>query len=230
MQITLNQPKSLFVLQSGGGTSYLGFQVVFNRLIELCARLTKAGKPVVVPQSGEMGTIHQYEQYCTSMADYANMGDTRTWFESNTPRKVRTIIENYRESRQFIRVFYGDPETGRDWMEEFGTTGIIGRSTGAMKVPLLLANNDDDGSSAMLVNNIVRLVDVASGLELYSVKNYHLLDLTIADSGSWDDPTCTHGVWAKEGDELTNVANFQSYAKAAHFIAFISGECNESCH
>ena len=57
-----------------------------------------------------------------------------------------------------VRLFLGDPETGRDWGEENDVTGYVGRSTGPSKVPLLLATRRSMGGGAILVDCVLRML------------------------------------------------------------------------
>ena len=116
----------------GCGFSCLGFDVVFKHLRVFVERL---GEAVVgpVPESAK-GSLAQYEQYRLAVAAHAKNGDTRTRFDLETPAKVRGLLGRCRQDGTPVRVFYGDPETGRDCLEEFDTVGRIGRSTASMKV------------------------------------------------------------------------------------------------
>jgi hypothetical protein len=65
----------------------------------------------------------------------------------------------------------GDSETGNDWLEENEVHGLIGRSTGIVKVPLLLANSRSTGGGAILDHCIVRIRHGNS--TVYQHTNYH---------------------------------------------------------
>ena len=53
-----------------------------------------------------------------------------TSYHENTSEEVIKILERVRNSKERVRIFYGDTETGRDWMEIYNTIGTIGRSCG----------------------------------------------------------------------------------------------------
>lgn len=221
MSITLNTERRLFVIGAGRGFSCLGFDVVLKRLKVFAERL---GESVVGPVlESDKGTLKQYEQYSRAVAAHAQSGDTRTWFSFDTPKKVRDILERCRKEHTLVRVFYGDRETGRDWLEEFDTIGRIGRSTGSMKVPLLVPEGEH-GGPAILDDCVVKIMDAQTGRVLYRHPQYHQPEFEIR---TLDTPikagrnrALTHGVW---GDGV-NHANFPSYAKAAAWIGFMSGE------
>lgn len=239
--VTINNEQRLFVIQSNGGCSCLGFDVVFGYISELARRIAKAGKVLGAsgPNVEELGTLKQYSDYQALMAQYRSIGDTETWFSTETAPEVRRVLERYRKSGSTIRIFYGDSATGRDWLEEFDMVGTIGRSMGPMRVPLLIAQGEN-GGGALLTGSIVRLVDVYSGKTVYVHPKYHqpkmmlreLTHETFSDAKGktrkLTDMGYTHGVWVegKDGKE-SNHANFKSLGKASHWLAFMAGESND---
>ena len=64
------------------------------------------------------------------------------WFNTNTPIKVMETLVDANKHYRRIRVFYGDVNTGKDWCETFDTIGYIGKSTGQIKIPLLVKNSN----------------------------------------------------------------------------------------
>jgi len=60
-----------------------------------------------------------------------------TSYNEKTPRAVVDILERVRQSRERICIRYGDPATGRDWGDP-RMCGRISRSTGTVKIPLLI--------------------------------------------------------------------------------------------
>lgn len=78
-------------------------------------------------------------------------------FDSNTPERVVNILLTYMGSKQRIRLFYGDSKTGRDYGETYDVMGYIGRSTGQVKIPLLINNSRSMGGMGILTGSIVRI-------------------------------------------------------------------------
>ena len=78
-------------------------------------------------------------------------------FNAGTPDKVVREILYYMGTKQRIRVFYGDPKTGKDWGENYDTIGYVSKSTGPVKVPLLVNNTRSRGGSAILTGNVLRI-------------------------------------------------------------------------
>lgn len=221
--VSLNTQQQLFVLSTGSSMSCLGFQVLYAQARELTRRLAKAGRKLFEPQESEIGTLGQYEQYQALMKAYTEIQDNKTWFDARTPKKVQSVLEETRKSGDRLRIFLGDPETGRDWLEEFDTIGTIGRSAGTMKVPLLIA--DGYGGPAILTDCIVRLVNPDTGEELYRHPKYHLPRMELTLAADFDQAEgYTHSVKAESKDGMMEThANFKSQAEAAHWLAFMSG-------
>jgi hypothetical protein len=101
-----------------------------------------------------------------------------TAYHEETPDAVIEIIEEARHSNRTIclRFCLGDTSTGKDWCEENYTVGYIGRSTGEIKVPLLLKSTKSSGGDALLDNCIVKIDKKESGKlyqEVYRHPKYH---------------------------------------------------------
>ena len=216
MNVVVNHQQELFVVPAGQGVSTLGFEYVFGQLKQLVARLNL---PITVRED-EKGTIGQYADYQRAIGEARKANLKETWFHLNTPVEVRRILERYRKSGNPIRIFYGDTETGRDWLEENDVVGIVARSCGIFKVPLLLASGEAWGNG-ILDHCIVRLMDTGSRRVLWTHPKYQapVMQIAAERQGSY-----THAVFVS--DELH--ARFPSYAKAAQWVAFMAGECMEA--
>lgn len=240
MNIALNTEQKLFVIASGNSVSCLGFQVVYEQAVELGRRIKAVSErtllakgmasllELVAPRKDQIGTIAQYEQHRVLMAGYSKLEDHRTWFDARTPAKVQRALEDARRSRDILRVFTGDESTGRDWLEEYDTIGRIGRSSGTMKTPLLIADGDCSGP-ALLTHCIVRIVNLTQGKELYRHQQYHTPKMELLPAASYDlSEGYTHcvKVESKEGAMDTH-ANFKSQSLAAHWLAFINGDSHD---
>lgn len=101
-----------------------------------------------------------------------------TAYHFDTPDKIVGILEEARQSNRSIRLrfCFGDVETGRDWGETCDTTGYIGRSTGAIKIPLLIKTVNSTGGGGILDHCIVRIekkINGGSYREVYRHPKYH---------------------------------------------------------
>jgi len=225
MSITINEQRRFFVIPCGNdGYTTAGFDYVLKQLRTLEQRLAPHGLDIGPLDPAAIGTLAQYEQY-TRAWQMARGIDLGTWFDADTPDKVRHILERYRKSGDRLRLFYGDVKTGQDWMEENDVMGRIGRSTGPQKIPLLIADGEH-GGGGILDGSIVRIIDVKTRAELYRHPSYTRRALVIKEAAAASPSRgkkYTHDV-VREGSTM---AYFTSYGKAAAYLAFMCGDSME---
>jgi hypothetical protein len=101
-----------------------------------------------------------------------------TFYHASTPVAVIRVLEAARADGKTIRIHVGDVNTGRDWLEEHDVKGTVGRSTGSIKIPLLIEKGEH-GGSGLFDHCIVKILSVASGRTLYVNPNYTLGNLTL---------------------------------------------------
>jgi len=231
--VTINHESRLFTIKCGEGFSCLGFDVVYKRLKQLVDYL---GLSLPV-KDDEKGTMAQYAHYQQAVQAASQAKIKATWFDPDTPVAVKRVLERARNDETKVRIFLGDPDTGRSWLEENDTIGRIGRSTGIFKVPLLIEEGEC-GGDAILTANVIRIMDVDTGKDLYRHKKWHTPEMQIRSvSDLVDQPgttklgrqlqqhKLTHSVWIKEKDEAwSNQANFRSYGAACAYVAFMTGD------
>lgn len=145
-----------------------------------------------------------------------------TAYHKDTPMEVVAVLEASRQHDIRIRLFYGDVETGRDWMEEYETMGRVGRSVGPIKIPILLKQRNSNGGTAILDDCIVKIT--AHGETLYQHPKYHQPSLSLRPC---DDPEMIKLGYTTEvlmDDKV--VARFATEAQAQRWISFMKGERN----
>jgi len=96
-----------------------------------------------------------------------------TSYDARTNQQVIDVLESVKESKTRIIVDYGDVETGRSWKEEFDIAGRIGRSTGTIKIPLLVHNARSMGGGALLDHCIVKISTSVGKRVLYQHPKYY---------------------------------------------------------
>lgn len=99
---------------------------------------------------------------------YKNMNGTSYHF--STDEKLVTLLENARDMGTRLVFEYGDAVTGQSWGDT--ETGRVGRSTGSIKIPLVIANKRSTGGPALLDNCIVRLVTASGKLPVWRHPSY----------------------------------------------------------
>lgn len=151
-----------------------------------------------------------------------------TAFHIDTPDRVVDILTAAIQARRQyrLRLFLGDPETGRDWGEEYDVIGYIGRSGGHIKIPLLLPNATSVYGLGLLDHRILRIVDVQTKRTVYQHPLYQLPKYELGacppkiGAVNMADEGYTAGVY-REGE---NIANFKTEDQARRWIAFMRGE------
>jgi len=144
-----------------------------------------------------------------------------TAYYAETPDAVIQVLEQARMSRARIRVFYGDVETGRDWMEEHDVMGTVGRSTGQMKAPIMIHTERSISGPIILDNCIVRIT--IDKRDVYRHPKYNLPELELREHSAPDIvPVQPFSVFA-DGKEQ---ARFKELEQAERWVKFIKGERN----
>jgi hypothetical protein len=105
-----------------------------------------------------------------------------TYYNEGTPQRIIEILEQARETGQRLQLFYGDIETGRNWNEEYNTTGTIGRSTGTVKIPLLIATSRSMGGGGISTDRIIAIRDTKTKKVLYRSPNFQPQQMEIVSS------------------------------------------------
>lgn len=119
-------------------------------------------------------------------------------YHAETPMKVREVLETYSQTRTTrLALHYGDVETGEDWLDEWHMEGYIGRSTGRLTTPLLIANRRAYGGMAILDRCIIRIrfANRSVGGDLYRHPSYHADRNKLADN--IPDPKDAERVWRR---------------------------------
>jgi hypothetical protein len=138
-------------------------------------------------------------------------------FDVRTPETVCNILAQYAGRRDVrLRLYYGDTETGRCWMEEHDTIGYIGRSTGQIKIPLLIKNSRSWGGGAILDNCIIKIT--VDGVTLYEHPLFNMPVVTVNNDYSG------HGWQVLFDGEI--YANCKTETQAKRLAAFMRGERN----
>jgi len=90
-----------------------------------------------------------------------------TSYSYKTTDKVISIIERCRLNETRIILDYGDVTTGTSWDETFDITGYIGRSTGNIKIPLLIYNKRSLGGGGVVDACIIGIKTSKGKHQLY---------------------------------------------------------------
>jgi len=71
--------------------------------------------------------------------------------------KILNKLSELYSTGERIRIFYGNSDTGSDWMEQCDIMGIVRKSTGQNPIYILIHNKKSSGGGAILTKNIVKI-------------------------------------------------------------------------
>jgi len=94
-----------------------------------------------------------------------------TTYKDSTPREVVSILERARNTKERICIRYGDKTTGADWGDQ-PMCGHVGRSTGSIKIPLLIKTRRSMGGEGILDDCIVQITASRTKRALYRHPRY----------------------------------------------------------
>lgn len=92
-----------------------------------------------------------------------------TCYHKTTPKQVIDILEEARENRTRLLFDFGDVKTGKSWGETYDIRGTIGRSTGILKIPLLIKTKRSTGGGGILDHCIIKITDIKTKRVLYDI-------------------------------------------------------------
>lgn len=145
-----------------------------------------------------------------------------TFYNVNTNDEVIRVLENSRMNNKRIRIFYGNTETGKDWMEVYDTIGTIGRSCGAIKIPLLIKSSRSYSGGAILDHCIVKIT--IDKRVVYKNQKYYLPDMEVREA---DNALKELGYFYSVFADEKNIHNCKTKAKAENAILFYQGLRNK---
>ena len=160
-----------------------------------------------------------FDGHVTQLWTYKVVNETS--YHSDTDDKVIQILEDSRINRKRIRIFYGDVETGRDWMEVYDTIGIIGRSCGDVKIPLLIKTKHSAGGGAILDNCIVKIT--VDKQVVYQHPKYYLPEIEVRDA---DEKLKDDGYFYSLFVNDKNIYNCKTKEEVSNAICFYKGYRN----
>lgn len=128
-------------------------------LIDIPSHHWQTGFIVTAKSLTDTGAIisRDSEEYAVSIRDIeqARKIVNGTAYSTRTPDSLIAVLEHCRNSGQRIKIHYGDRETGRDWNDP--NLGRISRSTGRIKIPLVIHNTRSMGGPGLLDDAIVKI-------------------------------------------------------------------------
>jgi hypothetical protein len=216
MEISVNKEQGVFVQNFNDGCTTLGSDQDFKILAKIVHRL---GLSIPVREN-EKGTLSQYLLYKEAIKAYADARLNETWHHPDALPEVSKIIDRCIKNGTRVRLFYGDTNTGHEWGEENDVLGTIRRTTGPLKSPIMIPKGEHSGSK-ILEHCLLKIMDADTHSVLWVHKHYQTPAFAITE-----DHTPKLPFMATMNGQLK--ARFTSFAKAAAWVAFMSGECMQS--
>jgi hypothetical protein len=211
--ITLNPQQRLYVIATEGGTTCFGFDNARDHAQQIAQRLDR---PDLMPAADDGGSLTGYEKYLAAVRAWGESAQGNgTYFDPGTDPRLARVLETSRRDGRKVRLVLGDTGTGASWLDEFDVVGTVGRSTGLLKVPLLVEPGEA-GGTAILCAHVLALMDWDTGLPLYRHERWQPPELRIRSSDDDARP------WAVVLHEQP-VATFDDIGKACAYIAFMRG-------
>lgn len=136
-----------------------------------------------------------------------------TCYHAATPKKVIKVLEEMLKTRTKVRIFYGDAKTGQSWHEENDVVGRIGRSTGTIKIPLLVPDGESGGSG--LLDHCIIRIDTHEGT-LYQHRKFRVGEMTLSMGNDQKLP------WEVFIDNVLH-ARFELNKEATKLMSFLQG-------
>lgn len=211
--ISMNVEQKLYVIANDHGYSCFGFENArehANQIAQILHRADLAFTP------SDFASLAGYKKYEAAISAWSQSSLTQhTYFEPGTAEEAAHVLETNRRTGAKVRLVLGNTENGEPWLNDYDVIGTIGRSNGALKVPLLVENGQS-GGGAILTANLLHIVEWKSGRTLYRHRAYREPVLSLQRSKTSKHP------WAvlHKGAVL---ARFEDMGKACAYIAFMCG-------
>ena len=100
------------------------------------------------------------------MKDYKEVNGTS--YNATTSKKVIDVLERCKDNKVRVVLDYGDVLTGESWGETNDITGTIGRSSGSIKIPILVHNSRSTGGGGILDHCIIGIKTSIGKVPLYT--------------------------------------------------------------
>jgi hypothetical protein len=106
-------------------------------------------------------------------------------YHSETSKQLIQVLEYARKNKTRIKVYLGDPKTGKNWNEENDTMGYIGliRGTNA-RFPILVNNARSFGGGSIMDNCIVKIRESKGKRVLYQCANFQASNVEIKEGSN----------------------------------------------
>lgn len=211
--ISMNPGQKLYLISSGNGHTCFGFENARNHANQIARILHR---PDLAFGPSDFASLEGYKKYEAAVAAWSQSPlSAQMYFEPGTSEDAaRALDESYRAKRK-VRLVMGDTATGEPWLDEYDAVGTIRRSTGTLKVPLLIEEGES-GGSAILTANLLHIIEWKTGKTLFRHAAYREPVLSLQKLKLSQYP------WTVQY-KGSLLAQFKDMGKACAYIAFMHG-------
>lgn len=139
-------------------------------------------------------------------------------YHPDTAPELVAVLERLRKSRARVRLFYGNPKTGRAWDEEHDVTGLIGNSTGDCKVPLIVHTRSFGGPH--LLDHCIVAVMTSPGSFAWKAKHFTTGQWTVSTERRFLRVKGYEAASLRDGELI---GRHRTTRGAWRYVAFMSG-------
>lgn len=215
--LRIDRRERLYIERRGHSVDAISFEDVLDITNALAGRLRL---PSLAISSSELGSVDAYRRYRLLLTKAAGKLPTdESWYHPRTPAQARQALETARIARYRVRLYYGDPATGRDAMEIVNTVGYIGRRGHDLPLPVLLAQPGDRHGTRIHSAALVRVAALDHHVDLWQHPRYHLPRLDCAPLLDGQARVVIDG---------TLDVDFNNDREATKYLRFVRGETNAS--
>lgn len=140
-------------------------------------------------------------------------------WSAGTSDMVKEVLIRLLRDKRWVRLYYGDPDTGQWWGDENDVLGHVSHSTGTKPCLILVHNARSMGGGAILTGNIVAIQSTPMAFP------YRHAGFKFGDWRKDADPNFG-GRWIVRwnGKEHAGFVGDGAEAKAERYIRFMRGE------
>lgn len=186
--------------------------------------LEKWGDSVMGEKLSNGNTIYYVEKegMYFSVGIYLGKEDRLEVYSNVDERLIDALLRAWKYKFR-IRIWYGDRQTGRSWNEEYDVTGKVGRTTGDIKIPILVHNSRSWGGGAILVGSIIRIDDIEDKRAIFKTDNFHVEEMNVCSNDSLELPWKVEKL-DEETEQWQTQACFKTEIQAQKYVDFMEGK------
>lgn len=142
----------------------------------------------------EILTIKHSNGHSTTYVLIPDGNDLPVAYYVGTPAELIKQMERLRKSSTRIKIYYGDPKTGKCWQQEFDKTGYIGLSRGdKARFPILVYNHRSMGGGSIMTDCILKIVSSTKKQSVfYCAENFIAPQVEVKPSQDAERPFNVH--------------------------------------